>query len=270
MWYPLRVLTWTDWIVVCAPVVLGVLGALLSIQQPGEKSKLPLILVLILLGAGTTAATLYQIRQTRITDRTARAQDEADKRKLQGTIDDLHKQIGVLSDTSIPALVGDVNGLKRPKLPPPDLTISFVHPLEVAILIHNAANSGIADRPKYAVALIDLESVSADFLRIPTTMGDYIRPGGSWGPNEFMGIDGVKSVSKHGDRIFGSVEVSCPTCVTDRGYWVYIKVGEGGWYAEQQGPPKVLTNLTAIQRIADDFDAFAASLVPPSKRIPIE
>ncbi len=254
----------------CAPVTLGVLGALLAVRPPSRKFQWPLVAILVLLGAGTTAATLYQIRETRIAEHDTQVQDEADKKGLQKTIDDLNGKIKVLSESSIPTLLGDVKGLKRPKAPPPDLRLRFVDPQEVDIVVDNAAHAGIADRPKYGVGLIDLDNIPADFLRIPTTMGDYIRPGDFWGPNQFMGIPAVKSVVKPGDRIFGSVEVSCPTCIKNRGYWVYIKVGEGGWYSEQEGPPMGFANLNAIQKIAENFDAYAAALVPPSKRIPIK
>jgi hypothetical protein len=263
------VLTWLDWIVVCAPILLGVLGALLSIRPPNRKFQGVLAAVLLLLGAGTAASMLYQIRQSRASDNATQIRNEKDKKDLQDTIKDLRKQVGVLSDTSIPALEGDVKGLKTPKSLPPDLRVRFVHMKDVAIVIENAPHVGIADRPKYGVQLLDFDNLAADYLRIPTNMGDYIRPGDYWGPNQFMGIDAVKGVVKPGDRIFGSVEASCPTCVKTRGYWVYIKVGEGGWYAEQDGEPKAITTLNAARGIADNLDVTLAALVPESKRIPI-
>lgn len=248
-------LTWIDWVVVCAPVVLGVLGALLSIRQPSGGYKWLVGVTLVLLGITITATTLYQIRETRLADFTTHQQDEDDKAKLRAKIDDLRQGI---------------KELEQPRLPPPHLTVSFVHPQEVAILIHNAPDVALADRPKYGVALIDLENVSADFLQIATNMGDYVRPGGSWGPNELMGIGAVKNVVKAGDRVFGSVQVGCTACGPERGYWVYLLVGQGGWYAEQHGPAKLLANLSAIQKISENFDLWVDRLVPKSERIAIE
>jgi hypothetical protein len=224
----------------------------------------------VILGAVITAVTLYQIRETRIAEDSARTQDDADKKRLQKTIDDLNREVTSLSQNSIPALMGDVNGLKQPKTPPPDLRLRFTSPQEVAIVIDNVSHAGTADRPKYGVMLVDLDNIAADFLQIPTTMGEYIRPGSYWGPNQFMGISGVKSVVKPGDRIFGSVDISCPTCVKDRGYWLYIKAGEGGWYAEQEGGPFGLSNLKVIQQIAKNLDSYVNALVPESRRIPIK
>jgi hypothetical protein len=253
---------------VSATVSLAVLGAWVSIQPPKRKSVW--LIAFIVLGAGTTAATLYQVHQTRADDAKARAQDARDKKNLQDKIDALQKKVDVLSDTSIPKLLGDVKGLERPKARLPDLTLRFVHPQEVAIAIDNAPNAGIADRPKYGVQLVDLDNLAANYLGIPTNMGDYIRPGEFWGPNQFMGIDGVKSVVKPADRIFGSVSISCPMCVKSRAYWVYIKAGDGGWYAEQSGPPKGLANLDAARKISADFETYVNMLAPPSTRVLIK
>jgi hypothetical protein len=168
------------------------------------------------------------------------------------------------------AFVWSARPVEQPKVVPPDLTVRFVYPKEVAISIYNAANTSLADRPKYVVELVDLDNVGADYLRIPVNMGDYLRPGEFWGPNQFMGIDAVKSVVKPGDRIFGSVQVSCPTCVKNRGYWVYIKSGEGGWYFEQDGPTTRIANLDAARKIAADFDNFINTTFPQSERILIK
>jgi hypothetical protein len=252
------VLTWLDWIIVAAPVLLGVLGVWLSLQPP--KRKAIWMAILILLGVAATAATLYQIRQTRAEDQAARVKDGEDKSKLLSTIEGLKKAVGLL---------GNDKPAKPQRVPLPDLRLRFVSPQEVAIMIDNAKGGGIADRPKYGVALVDLDNPT-EFLRIPTAMGDYIRPGESWGPNQFMGIDAAKAIVKKGDRVFGSVSVSCPTCMKSRGYWLFIKVGEGGWYVEQAGEPKGLANLKAAIQMAADFDTYANTLAPPTKRITIK
>jgi hypothetical protein len=106
-----------------------------------------------------------------------------------------------------------------------------------------------------------LDNLSANYLLIPTQMGDYIRPGEYWGPNEFMGLPAVKSVVKRGDRVFGRVQVYCTRCAKMRGYWLFIKVGEGGWYAEQE-QPRALAGLSGPQQVAANFDASVDILAP--------
>jgi hypothetical protein len=263
-------LTVLDWVVVCAPIALGVLGVWVSIRPPARKYHWYVASIIGFLAIATAAATLYQIRQTRLTDQSTRHQEDDDKRKLQATINHLQKQVTDLSEKSIPKLQGDVSGLKPVKTPMPDLRVRFVHPQEVAIAIDNSAHAGVADKPKYGVALIDLDNLGADFLRIPTQMGDYIRPGDFWGPNQFMGIDAVKTVVKPGDRVFGSVSVSCPHCVKSRGYWLFIKVGDGGWYAEQEGEPKGIANRSAAETLAANPDAYMERLAPQKTRVPIK
>ena len=255
-----------DWIIVAAPVLLGVLGAWLSIQPP--KRKAIWMTVLILLGVAATAATLAQIRQTRREDKVTRSEDDSAKKKLQDKIDALQQQVKLLSESSIPGLIGDVKDLRPKKAPLPDVSAKFVGPEEVAILIENSKRAGVAYQPKYGVGLVDLEHPD-DFLRIPTTTGDFIRAGEAWGPNQFMGLPGVKNIVKPGDRIFGTVTVSCPTCATTRGYWVYIKAGDGGWYSNMQ-KPGFITNIGVIAKLAANFEAEMDALVPKEKRLPIQ
>jgi hypothetical protein len=223
----------------------------------------------ILLGCAAATTTLLQIREARRSDDATKASAQVSERELQSTITGLRTQVRELSEKSIPTLMGDVNGLKPHKAVPANLTLRFVHPNEVAIVVDNAPHAGLADRPKYYAILADLDNVS-DFLRIPTFMGDYIRPGEFMGPNQFMGLDAVKSLVKPGDRIFGSVGVSCPTCLKSRNYWLYIKVGDGGWYEEQEGPSKGIASLNAAKVIGANFEAYADFIAPKAKRIPIK
>jgi len=165
--------------------------------------------------------------------------------------------------------MGDVKGLEPHKAVPANLSLRFVYPNEVSLVVDNARSAGLADRPKYWAQLIDLDNIHGNYLQIPVTMGDYIRPGELLGPQQFMGIPAVKNLVKPGDRIFGSVSVSCPTCIKTRTYWLYVKVGDGGWYEEQQGPGKTIGNWQVAETIAQNFEAYAAIFAPPDKRIPI-
>jgi hypothetical protein len=241
----------------------------ISIRPPSRKYHLLWLVMFVLLGGSAATTTLLQIREARRSDEATKTSAQISERALQDTICGLRTQVKELSEKSIPTLIGDVNGLKPHKAVPANLTLRFVHPDEVAIVVDNAPHAGLADRPKYYAMLADLDNVS-DFLRIPTFMGDYIRPGEFMGPNQFMGLDTVKALIKPGDRIFGSVGVSCPTCIKSRNYWLYIKVGAGGWYEEQEGPPKGLSSINAAKVIGANFDAYADIIAPNAKRITIK
>jgi len=259
-----------DWVTICSPILLAVLGAWISVRPPAKKYHLHTAIALILLGALAGGSALYQIRQTRKSDETTRATERSDKEGLQVTITGLRNQITVLSETSIPTLIGDVRGLQPHKAVPANLSLRFVYPNEVSLIVDNAQGAGLADRPKYWAQLIDLDNIHGNYLQIPVSMGDYIRSGDFLGPAQFMGLPAVKSLVKPGDRVFGSVSVSCPTCIKTRTYWLYVKVGEGGWYEEQQGSGKTIGSLQAAETIAPNFDAYAAIFAPPDKRISIQ
>lgn len=258
-----------DWITICAPILLAVVGAWISIRPPAKKYHIYVAIGLVILGGLAGASALYQIRQTRTADEIAKNAANNSEDALNAEISALRRQVATLSETSIPTLIGDVKGLAPSKSVPPNLRLSFVHPTEVAIVVENDRHAGLADRPKYFVQLVDLDNLSA-FLRIPTFMGDYIRSGEFIGPNEFMGMAEVKAVVKPGDRIFGSVGVSCPTCVKSRTYWLYVKAGDGGWYEEQEGAPRAIASIDAAKKLAVNFDAYANILAPPAKRVPIQ
>jgi hypothetical protein len=264
------VLTRLDWITVCAPIVLAVLGMWISVRPPSRKFHFLWLLVFILLGGAAAATTLIQIRQARRADEATRISAKTSEDALQATITGLKNQVTGLSEKSIPTLIGDVNDLKPHKAPAPNLTLRFVYPADVAIVVDNARGAGLADRPAYGAQLLDLDNIEGDYLKIPTQVGDFIRSGDSLGPTQFMGLPAVKAIVKSGDRIFGSVYVSCPTCVKTRGYWLFIEVGEGGWYEEQSDPWKTIGSRKAAETLAGNFDTYSAVLAPPSKRIPVK
>lgn len=135
----------------------------------------------------------------------------------------------------------------------------------MTLLLKNSEHAGVAEQPLYWAVMVDLDNPT-EFLKIPSSGGGFIRPGDIAGPYVFIGL--VKTQFKTGDRLFGSVGVTCPTCLKERTYWLFIKGGEGGWYEEQQGPTRNIT-LTAAKQFSVKFDGLAASVAPPGKRIPI-
>ena len=75
----------------------------------------------------------------------------------------------------------------------------------------------------------------------------------------------VKKI-KHGDRIFGVVQLECPKC-KDRGYWLYLKYGYSGWFSEMVGhSTKGLTMPIPIENTDEQLE----NLVPSRLRKPIE
>jgi len=70
--------------------------------------------------------------------------------------------------------------------------------------------------------------------------------------------------------LIGWAAVCCPTC-PKRLYWVYIKQGEGGWYAELDIDQFI--NFTALQKLLHQPDKLIEaykSFVPTERRIAIQ
>ena len=107
-------------------------------------------------------------------------------------------------------------------------------------------------------------------IPVPVAGGDYIRVNDSWGPNALISQNRVKAKIKVGDRLIGWAMATWPTC-PKRFYWVYIKQGEGGWYAELDTDQFI--NLTAIQKLLhqpDELIEAYKNIVPAERRIPIQ
>jgi len=96
---------------------------------------------------------------------------------------------------------------------------------------------------------------------------DFVRPGETMGNEEIL--EKFMTYIKPGDVIYGAAWVTCFNCKKRRGYYLYWKVGEGGWFAEvplkgMQLPKPVDRPYTSTE-IKDYMD----KTVPEEKRKPI-
>ena len=150
----------------------------------------------------------------------------------------------------------------------PDVQLVFVHAKEVSVAVRNVSKRIVRD-PQYQIAFWNLDAPKEQLMQplpIPVKLGDFIRPGWHWGPNQLMSIQRVKNQLKKGDRIFGFAFVTCPDCAQTRWYWVYFEHGSGGWYAEATNVGfDVMRNLLNLNESIHAID----ELVPEEQRIPI-
>jgi hypothetical protein len=102
-------------------------------------------------------------------------------------------------------------------------------------------------------------------LQIPAFVdaGDFLKPGKKFMFRPFSNFPAFNDVKKN-DRIFGSVNVSCPNCIKDRNYLLFFVNGGGGWYAEIQKDPNM-----DFRGLLDDTDATLLKAVFLNKRITI-
>jgi hypothetical protein len=109
------------------------------------------------------------------------------------------------------------------------------------------ASGAVANTPKYAVVLWNIDSDDSSPLPVPVvTMQDYINPRSAIGPNQFL--EQASNHYKDGDRLFGYIMVTCAGCVV-KDYWVLIRVGDGGWYSFA-GDGKVVSNDALFKDLA--------------------
>lgn len=83
------------------------------------------------------------------------------------------------------------------------------------------------------------------------------------GPEQALGQPQAASTLNPNDVLFGLIGATCPTCRSDRYYWVYFVVDQGGWYAEKTGP-----GVKPGEKV--NFDPNDFEQVPLNTRVPIE
>jgi hypothetical protein len=103
-------------------------------------------------------------------------------------------------------------------------------------------------------------------IPVKVMVDDYVRPHESGG-DEVLGQ--FANQIKAGDVIFGASWITCINCKKRRGYYLYWKVGDGGWYAEV---PLKGMQLPRSEGPATDMQIkeYVDKLVPFEKRTPIK
>lgn len=119
----------------------------------------------------------------------------------------------------------------------PDVTLHFVKPQEPAVWLSNDSEA-VAENIKWQFDLFNLDDPSSidgtvyRFVPIPVRSFDFLKPRRRSGAHVVLEHRAAASAVHAGNRLFGSVTVSCPKCLRDRVYWVFLTVGHGGWYSE--------------------------------------
>lgn len=110
-------------------------------------------------------------------------------------------------------------------------------------------------------------------LQIPVRIdtGSFVFHNSKVGSKDVLSNPNLKASVRTGDRLFGVAEVYCFNCVRERAYYLYFKIGSGGWYGEANGTihgAKFTTpsNKDNDEKIAAIFDAEVPS---PRQRLTI-
>lgn len=154
----------------------------------------------------------------------------------------------------------------------PDISLRLVYPTALHIKIRNTSRHAVIRDPRYIPVIWNLDGTDLlNPLPAPTRVlrGEWIRAGGGL-VEEIASQPLVAARIKIGDRLFGFIQASCPDCIREKAYWLYLVHGRSGWYAEvpesQWIPLNDFTHL--LPQIRDNPDAFLAR-IPQSARVPI-
>jgi len=118
----------------------------------------------------------------------------------------------------------------------------------------------------YSYSRIPGEAPTAQPFPIPTrsSSDDYVRPV-SWYGNQEILVSFMSHV-KRGDVVFGVAWLTCKNCIKQRAYYVYWKVGTGGWYAEAD-PTKLQLPAPRMQPVPDaEINQYVDKLIPSENR----
>ena len=139
-----------------------------------------------------------------------------------------------------------------------------------------------AQKPKHWFGMIDATHMFTfpgkpdDFQPLPLlgqTWDDYVRKDTRTGPYSVLSESSSEIAKQHvkkGDVIVGLISTTCINCKTVRRYYVYFKMGEGGWYYEMPKGKEAMIPMPKGESVAEnELEAFLDSQIPHKLRIDI-
>lgn len=149
-----------------------------------------------------------------------------------------------------------------------DVTLHFVYKARPALVLDNLSPT-MTRESKWTLVLWNLSHPNKNYdpLPIPTDTFGFIPSRTSTVPLDLFSRPPIASLISDGDVLFGSASVICPDCPHGHSFWVYIKLGEGGWYSEIPTPHAGI--MWAPGNVQDAVNKTLPT-IPEDKRIPIE
>lgn len=116
--------------------------------------------------------------------------------------------------------------------PKPDVTMRLVFPERPALLLENNSDA-TATQIKYTVALLNIDGPDVGKpAQIPIATFDFIKGHEKGGPQNLFDPPQIAKTPNKGQKLFGWIQISCPSCIKTHYYWAYIHFGLSGWYSE--------------------------------------
>ncbi len=157
----------------------------------------------------------------------------------------------------------------------PNVALRFVNPTEPDLAVENLSGAVVREII-WVPALWDVDSPerspgTIQPLKVASVTVGWLQPHQTGGPQQLFTPE-VASELKRGDRIYGSVSVSCPLCPQGHTYILALRWREGGWYYEVPGvtDARAFVPVTATHEGLARFAQGIEADVPFSARIPIK
>lgn len=118
-----------------------------------------------------------------------------------------------------------------------DIRLEFTQPSDPQISVRNIGTA-VVRGPRYNLTLASLDNAKWDDKGILPVLrtnqqsfsqNDWLRPGQGFGG--YALFDSANRPPE-GSRLLGWVSCTCPECITERAYLVFVVFGESGWYYE--------------------------------------
>ncbi len=114
----------------------------------------------------------------------------------------------------------------------PNVIMRLVYPTRPALMLQNI--SGVtASQIKYSFALVNIDGPQiGQPAQIRIATADFIPGHEQVGPQNIFDPPQIVKTPNNWQKLFGWIQVLCPTCIKTHIYYVYIHFGFDGWYSE--------------------------------------
>lgn len=167
--------------------------------------------------------------------------------------------------------------------PKADLALEFAGTKDLQLLLADTTSTPARD-PKHWFAVVDLTNMyvwpgkPGDFQPLPlqteTFANDYVRGNDRVGPYSVLDESPPGTARAHvkeGDILVGQISATCINCIRVRRYYLYFKMGTGGWYWPI--PESKKTVQVPVPKVSsateEEINAFLDKMVPKDARLAI-
>jgi hypothetical protein len=164
---------------------------------------------------------------------------------------------------------------KEPKLPKKaDLGLEFFGRDTITFNFVNFGNE-TAQSPKYWTDIMDL-TTPYSYPQLPwkyqplplpaQVLNDFVRHRLNGGVPLLQLNEQTRQHVKLGDKLFGTVHVTCLNCDKTRIYWIFFEVGKGGWYSYDASFPEI-GGIVQFPKSDKGSEEIIDAQVPPNQRV---